>query len=187
MKKEFYKTIEEITEWLNKYDIFYDYEIIPNEKYGFVVNLDTDFHAFDKNLTWIPIKFNIVNGVFNCSKNKLASLEFAPNYVGKSFYCNDNNLTSLEGCPKEVKDDFYCDNNQLKNLKGCPNTINFLRCDRTNLEDLSFFPEKIKTGKFIVVDKNTIEVCDFHDLQKIHNDYMLIKTTAKSNKIKFKV
>lgn len=170
MEKNFYKTIEEIENWLNKYDIFYDYEIIPDEKYGFVVNLDTDFQAFKKNLIWIPIKFNIVNGVFNCSQNQLESLEFAPIYVGKSFYCNDNKLTSLKGCPNEIIGDFYCDENQLQNLKDCPKKVNFLRCDKIILDDLSFIPEKVKTERVIIVDGNIIEEYEFKDIQKIHNN-----------------
>jgi len=49
-----------------------------------------------------------IYGWFDCSHNKLTSLENCPQYVGRSFFCNRNKLETLEGCPKYIGKDFYC-------------------------------------------------------------------------------
>ena len=77
------------------------------------IDVDGNVDLFNKYLTKLPIKFNKVTGWFDCSKNKLTSLEGCPNYVGTEFYCSYNELTSLEGCPKEVGGSFYCMLNPL--------------------------------------------------------------------------
>ena len=66
----------------------------------------------------IPIKFNKVSGYFNCSNNRLTSLENCPKYVGKTFRCDENNLTSLEHSPEFVGGDFDCYWNPLESLDG---------------------------------------------------------------------
>ena len=72
----------------------------------------------------IPLKFNKVNGFFDCSYNQLTSLEGCPKIVNGNFYCSSNQLTSLEGSPKIINDFFSCDNNELTSLKGCPKEVN---------------------------------------------------------------
>jgi len=59
-----------------------------------------------------------VQGNFDCSNNKLTSLEGAPKTVDGSFNCNNNELTSLEGSPDIVKGAFYCRQNKLVSLNG---------------------------------------------------------------------
>lgn len=59
----------------------------------------------------LKIKFGHVKGYFDCSDNKLTTLEGVPQEVGGYFDCRYNELTSLDGAPNEVKDDFYCINN----------------------------------------------------------------------------
>lgn len=66
----------------------------------------------------IPIKFNKVSGYFNCSNNRLTSLENCPKYVGKKFKCDENNLTSLEHSPEFIGGDFDCYWNPLQSLDG---------------------------------------------------------------------
>ena len=56
------------------------YTINPDGSYDVIGNV----YLHNKGLTKIPVKFNMVTGYFNCSENK---------------------LTSLEGCPKEVGGD----------------------------------------------------------------------------------
>jgi hypothetical protein len=95
------------------------------------------------NLTEMPVKFGKVSGDFNCSVNKLTSLEHCPVVTG-NFNCSDNLLTSLEHAPITVTGyfdcsinkltslihgpitvtrDFSCSNNLLTSLEGCPITV----------------------------------------------------------------
>ena len=94
-----------------------------NEYIGKTVKVTGDVVLIGLGLTKIPINFTEVGGYFNCSYNKLTSLEGAPEEVGGSFYCSHNELTSLEGAPKEVGWDFWCRNNPLKSTKGEPKFI----------------------------------------------------------------
>ena len=80
---------EEIESWLNKYNIK-DYKLIEDEKYSYVVNVNSCVHLFKKKLKNIKVKFNEINGYFNCNMNELKSLEGCPNIVNGSFYCSRN-------------------------------------------------------------------------------------------------
>ncbi len=80
----------------------------------------SDVSLFNKGLTKLPLKFNRISGFFDCSNNKLTSLEGCPNYVGDFFDCSNNKLTSLEGSPDRVIGSFVCSKNKLISLKGLP-------------------------------------------------------------------
>jgi hypothetical protein len=75
------------------------------------VNGDVDLAGFD--LTELPLTFNKVNGYFNCSYNKLTTLEGCPKWIGGWFSCHDNQLTSLEFSPDYVGGYFSCIWNKL--------------------------------------------------------------------------
>ena len=77
---------------IKKYTINFDGSIDVNKP----VNLSN----FD--LTELPLKFNKVNGSFDCS---------------------DNRLTTLKGCPNEVSDSFFFENNPLERIDYTPNRI----------------------------------------------------------------
>ena len=68
------------------------------------------------------IKFNIIRGNFNCSNNKLSSLNFCPTHVNGDFNCSHNQLTSLKNAPKYVGGDFRCFCNNVIDLAGIPTT-----------------------------------------------------------------
>ena len=86
-----------------------------------LVDVENDVDLYDRELTEIPIKFGKVEGYFNCSGNKLTSLEGCPKIVGGNFYCYVNKLTSLEGSPKIVRGNNYSfHNNQIRDLDGFP-------------------------------------------------------------------
>ena len=68
-------------------------------------------------LKYIPVKFNVVSGSFDCSNNKLTTLENSPKTVRGSFYCGNNQLISLKGAPKTVGDNFFCGLNPVKFTK----------------------------------------------------------------------
>ena len=85
---------------------------------GGLVNVQGNVDLYNKGLTHIPLKFGVVTGSFECSVNKLTSLEGCPLRVGGNFSCYNNKLTSLEGCPKYVGDDFYCGLNNIREFTG---------------------------------------------------------------------
>ena len=67
----------------------------------------------------LPIVFNNINGIFNCSRNALTTLKGSPKYVLDGFYCDNNSLTSFDGCP-EYMPSFSCSSNLISTLEGCP-------------------------------------------------------------------
>jgi len=108
------------------------------------VDVDGDADIYDKRLEKIPIKFGYVSGYFNCSNNKLKSLEGAPKEVGGGFDCSNNKLTSLEGAPKEVGGYFNCENNKLTSLEGAPSWVGGgFYCGYNQLTSLVGAPEEV--------------------------------------------
>lgn len=73
------------------------------------VDVDSSVNISNKDLTEIPIVFNKVSAYFDCSGNKLTTLEGCPRYVGKWFNCSSNQLTSLDYSPNYVGGNFICD------------------------------------------------------------------------------
>ena len=57
-----------IEDWLNKYDIT-NYELIEDEEYGYIINVNSNVYLNGLNLSSINVKFNIVNSDFNCYYN----------------------------------------------------------------------------------------------------------------------
>ena len=87
------------------------------------VDVNGDIDLVGSGLKKLPLKFNYVSGDFNCSYNKLTTLEGCPKEVGDSFYCVSNQLTSLIGSPESIGDVFDCGSNALITLEGCPTKI----------------------------------------------------------------
>jgi len=108
------------------------------------VDIDGDVHLYSKNLSKLPLNFNIVSGNFNCSHNQLTSLEHCPSEIGGDFSCHNNKLTSLEHCPSEVGGGFYCSYNELTSLEYCSQQIggNFY-CTGNELTSLEHCPQQV--------------------------------------------
>ena len=102
----------DIVNWLDKYSIN-NYTLVPDDKYGFIVDVRGDVGLSDNNLASIGVKFNIVHGDFFCSYNKLTSLESCPKIINGNFSCSNNELTSLEFCPETIGGYFCCVDNKL--------------------------------------------------------------------------
>lgn len=85
-----------------------------------------------------------VSGTFNCSFNKLTSLENSPFYVAGDFFCNDNKLTTLKGATPTIGKSFFCDHNRLTSLEGSPRSIgsSFI-CFQNRLISIVGLPEQI--------------------------------------------
>ena len=74
-------------------------------------------------LKQLPLRFNKVSGLFNCSRNSLTTLEGCPKEVGGYFNCGENQLTSLIGCPEVVGYGFDCWYNEIDSLEGLSSRI----------------------------------------------------------------
>ena len=119
-----------------------------------------DIHQNDtqldlKNFTHFPYRFGKIKGNFDCSHNKLESLDGAPSKVGGKFYCHNNRLTDLAGGPSEVGSDYDCSHNELTSLSGAPTIIkrSFL-CHSNNLPSFDYCPKRV--GKMFFCDDNNI-------------------------------
>jgi hypothetical protein len=163
-KHQLLRDKNKITAWLEKYEIS-NYVIVPDVNYGFVVNVNDDVNLNCKNLTYIPVKFNEIDGDFSAQSNKLYSLDFAPEKVAGDFDMfnnklenltglpktigNDldigkNKLSSLIGSPENVENNFCCSHNNLTSLEGGPKQVNGVYyADHNKLENLVFFPELV--------------------------------------------
>ena len=103
--------------WLNK---CCDSTWTLNPKTG-LVDVFSDFDCSDQGRRdFKGVKFGVVDGNFDCDKNRLTSLKGAPLKVGVSFYCSYNALTSLVGAPKRARCGLSCVNNPVseKTLKA---------------------------------------------------------------------
>ncbi len=81
------------------------------------VNVTRYVYLYERGMHRLPVRFGTVGGDFDCTSNRLTSLEGAPRAVGGDFHCSSNRLTSLEGAPSTTRD-FYCGKNQLTSLAG---------------------------------------------------------------------
>jgi len=105
------------------------------------IDVDGNVHLNNYDLENIPLKFRNIAGYFNCSRNKLISLEGCPISVSGNFSCDSNKLTTLEGCPQNVGGHFFCGNNQLTSLEGCPDSSSILHCVFNKITDFKGISE----------------------------------------------
>lgn len=137
---KFLKYSSDIEAWLRSQAIK-DYQLIPDIQFGFMVDVCASVDLSDKSHTFIPVKFNRIEGNFLVSHNELTSLDFCPQIVSGNFSCAQNRLTSLNGSPKIVGGSYNCDRNLLTNLAGSPELIRGSLYARHNkIENLKDFP-----------------------------------------------
>ena len=165
---------EEIEAWLNQYQIK-NYELIPNEEYGYVVNVNDNVimnHCMLKN---IEVKFNKVNGNFNCGFNGLTSLKGCPEIVTGDFNCYFNELKSLKYCPKIIGKELDCSYNVLESLKYVPSNLKKLDISNNNvsIDSLKFLSEVINLININHNPKlgNLQEIRDINELKEKVNIY----------------
>lgn len=92
-----------------------------------------------KNLTFLPVQFNVVNSTFDISNNQLTNLKGSP-HTALSFFCQDNFLVSLEGAPQWVPKEFDCSyNTKLMSLKYAPQKVGQFICDACSIQNLKHF------------------------------------------------
>jgi len=113
-----FESFKDIKSICKKYGIK-NYTVNPDGS----VDVDGSVSLSNYRFAKLPLKFGRVSGVFDCSYNKLTTLEGSPREVGWHFDCSYNKLNTLEGAPREVGGAFDCKNNQLTTLKGAPERV----------------------------------------------------------------
>lgn len=148
------------------------------------IDVDGNVYLINRGFTKLPLKFNKVSGVFDCSYNELTTLEGCPREVGNNFNCEHNNLVTLKGGPEFVDGYYKCSSNKLESLKYSPVRIErSLFCEGNNIKTLEGFPmiikwslnlrnnpisiidESIKVGATIYLENTNID----EDIQKMSN------------------
>ena len=88
-------------------------------------SIDVDQHVdlSVENLKKLPLKFNKVDGWFNCNFNMMKSLEGSPIEVNGDFNCVGNELTSFKFAPRIIRGDFYCSSNYIKTFEYFPSFV----------------------------------------------------------------
>lgn len=117
------------------------YEITKDGRVDVYCDVDLSY----KRLTKLDVKFGKVDGYFNCSNNKLTSLEGCPIEVSGSFNCIRNSLTDLSGGPIKVGGNYSCNDSGISSLKGCPTEIigNFYCAYNMLNSDLAYGPLEV--------------------------------------------
>ena len=121
-----------------------------------LVDVDSDVNLSYRELKKLPLRFGIVTGGFYCFRNKLTTLEGAPQSVDGSFYCDNNNLTTLEGAPQSVGSDFRCRDNKLITLEGAPQSVGgYFDCSDNELTKLEGAPQSVDGSFYCYNNKLT--------------------------------
>jgi len=101
-----------------------------------VTNGDVDIS--DCSLTELPLRFNRVEGNFNCSSNQLTTLDGCPQYVNGDFRCDSNELESLINGPKFVGGIYYIQNNLIQTLDELKDVeFNYIEVENNCIANIS--------------------------------------------------
>ena len=158
------------------------------------IDVDGVVYLDNRNLEYLPLRFNYVSGEFDCFKNILVSLEGSPLTLGGNFDCGYNELKTLEGSPQTVDGNFVCHNNKLKTLEGspqtvgggfvcygnklktlegCPQTVNGdFNCYNNELTDLEYFPE---VSDYINIRDNPVNLLVYTFIENEETDSFMIE------------
>ncbi len=112
-------------------------------------------------MTSIPIGFDEVQGIFNCSNNKLTNLEKCPRFVKGNMFADRNRISSLEHLPETIGGTFYLNNNGLVSLKGIHNLKNCTHIDLTG--------NPIVEGGIGLILINDLKVVDYNNSGSVHD------------------
>ena len=144
---------QDIKIWLNKYKIT-NYTI--NEDLS--VDVDGDVYLYYKKLKEIPVKFNIIKGIFDCDNNQLTSNKFFPKEVYGKFSCHNNQFKNLDNFPKLVTSWIVIGRSpNLENINGLWNCVfrgNRIYCDKIWKEEVECYLISINRLKEVKIDVN---------------------------------
>ena len=161
-------TREEVIQVCKRYGIE-DYTI--NDDLS--IDVDGDVELYRQRLEYLPLKFNYVDGNFNCSNNKLKTLEGSPKTVGGNFDCSYNKLKGLEHFP-EVSGDIDIRYNAVYLL-----LYTFInKADTFMIEDFIDY-EIVRNGDTVMLDRLQTFIRDndleMPDLEEIKKEYKIIE------------
>ena len=118
-----FESFEDIDEICKQYDIK-NYTINTDGS----IDVDGIVNLWNKKLAKLPLKFNKINGDFDCDDNKLTSLEGSPVEVNGNFLCHNNKLTFFQFAPKIIRGDFICTDNNIKTFEYFPSFVKYFNC-----------------------------------------------------------
>jgi hypothetical protein len=127
----FFTNQDDVTLWLKKMKI---YQFILDK--NLTVHVNGDINLYKKKLSFLPVQFGEVGGVFDISYNKLTTLEGVPTLIHQDFDCSHNKLTSLTFAPKNISGQFDCSHNKLGNLLNSPDVGTHYDCSYNKLNTL---------------------------------------------------
>jgi len=119
---QFFKTKEEIRNWLHSYKI-YDFNITDD----LIVNVTRmklsdncidlrKSSVFSKDVEKLPVQFGVVNCNFNCINLGLTSFKGCPHTINGYFYCSSNKFKSSEFFPEYIGGPFMMNSNPINDL-----------------------------------------------------------------------
>ena len=110
-----------------------------------LIDVDGVFNCSEQRLTDLKgVRFGKASGDFDCDNNQLTTLVGAPQSVSLSFSCSSNQLTTLEGAPRKVGGYFTCSENQLTSLVGAPQSVDSsFNCYNNQLTSLEGAPQSV--------------------------------------------
>lgn len=139
-QEQFPQTEEELLRRLKFFDIDIKHCTIHPD---LSVSVSYPVELNNEGFTYLPIKFNIIEGNFSCHNNKLITLRGAPQEVSGSFICSSNELTSLEYAPQIVGKVFNCQYNKITTLKFKHRAIHIFYCPNNQLTEIDMIPNGV--------------------------------------------
>lgn len=166
------KSKVDIVSWLKFYQI-HNTQLIENEEYGYTVDVSGSVNLFEKDLKKIEVKFNTINGAFDCSMNELTTLNGSPHEVNGNFHCYSNLLTSLVDGPQYVSDNYLCFANKITCLLGAPKKIyKDFDCSFNQIKSLQHCPQEIK--QMFLLNDNLIESINIKQFPRVVGDKVIL-------------
>jgi hypothetical protein len=154
---------------------------------NYVINEDNSVDVFSnvdisqRGLKKLPVKFNKIEGDFDCTCNSLNTLVNSPLEVSGFFDCSINKLYSLIRGPEIVKGGYYCSDNLLEDLQGFPLTcLSFFNAERNRLKTLKGSPMILECDDFNVSQNELVDLvgapkrvksfdCSYNNIKTLEN------------------
>ena len=141
-------------------NLFYNLDIRDSRRYtrkvidNYYITEDGKLSIFgdvwmnNKNISYLPIHFEMVDGNFNVGENPLKSLVGCPRYAGNfeiNYLTQSSTIKTLEGGPEYVGS-YTLSHTLVESLKGAPKFCEgtFRIVENSNLKNLEYLPTYIK-------------------------------------------
>lgn len=108
------------------------------------ISIDGDVNLTHKNLITLPVNFNEIRGVFNCSYNNLVSLKGAPKKVTHTFMAMKNKISFLKDLPQCPE--ICLSYNNIKILDNIPEETIDLDLSYNDIQNIS--PELLQKNNY---------------------------------------